>query len=336
MILYCNNKEKFHADVSSNEIDSKILSFFKNVLGHLPSPSEIASWRNSLSQMHLMLEKSNVPADCLIAIEYILPNTAKRIDFILSGQNEKNDLLIIIIELKQWDSLELSDKQDIVKTFIGGAIREVPHPSYQAWSYGQLLRDFSVPVNKMPILIYPIVYMHNLNNHEIIKNSIYLEILNEAPVFLRNEVDNLRNFVSTKIKKGGNKDIIKIIEKGEFKPSKKLADCVSKMLAGDKEFFMIDEQKIVYETIKTIVLKNKEKKTVFIIKGGPGTGKSVVAINLLVDFINSNLNACYVSKNAAPRDVYKERLSKGNRKKRIDQLFKGSGCCERSVKTPLA
>ncbi len=325
MILYSEYKSQFHKDVISNEIDSKIESDFKRVLRRRPAPGEVGAWRNSLTQMHLMLDGSTVPNDCMVAIEYMPPLSAKRIDFILTGRDRVGADSIVIVELKQWDSLETTDKQDIVKTWIGGGVREQAHPSYQAWSYAQLLHDFSVPVTDKPIHIFPCVYMHNLQSDTAIRHPQYSRVLADAPVFLRGEVNTLRQFVSEQLVEGDTNNIVEIIDRGEIKPSKKLADCVSNMLAGNHEFTMIDEQKVAYETIRAVALKRSKSKRVLIVKGGPGTGKSVVAINLLVNLLSSDLNVCYVSKNAAPRDVYKDKLAGGMQKSRIGQLFLSSG-----------
>jgi len=99
------------------------------------------------------------------------------------------------------------------------------------------------------------------------------------------------------------------------------------MLKGNQEFIMIDEQKVFYEEAFHLAhecVKSNEKQ-VMIIEGGPGTGKSVMAINLLVNLINEGLMTLYVSKNSAPRDVYASKLKGTVRKTEIDNLFKGSG-----------
>lgn len=90
---------------------------------------------------------------------------------------------------------------------------------------------------------------------------------------------------------------------------------------------MIDEQKVVYSSILKIFedIINTEEKCTIIVKGGPGTGKSVVAINLLVALKKYNTN--YVTKNSTPRNIYFEKLRQGNfKQKYIKNLFKGSGC----------
>ena len=116
------------------------------------------------------------------------------------------------------------------------------------------------------------------------------------------------------------------IEHGKIKPSKGLADSLSSMLKGNPEFLMIDDQKLVYETAIDLAHKAQHgKKQVLIVEGGPGTGKSVVAVNLLVELTKREMNTQYVSKNAAPRAVFAANLTGTLTKTRINNLFKGSG-----------
>lgn len=118
-----------------------------------------------------------------------------------------------------------------------------------------------------------------------------------------------------------------MIDKGKLRPSKQLADALSSMLHGNQEFVLLDDQKIVYETALELARNSTStgKKHVLIVEGGPGTGKSVVAVNLLVQLTKENFLTQYVSKNAAPREVYTIKLSGDCHKERIKDLFVGSG-----------
>ena len=100
------------------------------------------------------------------------------------------------------------------------------------------------------------------------------------------------------------------------------------MLKGNKEFIMLDEQKVVYETILNLSTKCQKdnKKRTIIVEGGPGTGKTVVAINLLAELTKRDQFAQYVSKNSAPRIVYGYKLKGSMKRNSVDNLFKGSGC----------
>ena len=138
----------------------------------------------------------------------------------------------------------------------------------------------------------------------------------------------LREFVKQFIKKPDKGEILYTIENGKIKPSVALQDVIGTLLKGNKVFTMIDEQQVAYATIKKLVestIDTDEKHTV-IIQGGPGTGKSVIAVNLLSELIRKGYNVEYVTKNAAPRNVFVTELVRQDYKKRyVENLFKGSG-----------
>ena len=98
------------------------------------------------------------------------------------------------------------------------------------------------------------------------------------------------------------------------------------MVLGNSEFTLIDEQKVVYERVLDFARRlRKGKRTVVLVRGGPGTGKSVVAIHLMGALLQKGINIRYVSKNAAPRTVFKAKLTGQMRRTRFDNLFCGSG-----------
>ncbi len=118
--------------------------------------------------MSQVLADDEIPADSGVAIEYTLPQTTKRIDFILTGKGAEQQSTAIIIELKQWESVKATSMDGIVRTFVGGAEREVSHPSYQAWTYAALLEDFNETVQQENIGLQPCAYLHNCISDEVI------------------------------------------------------------------------------------------------------------------------------------------------------------------------
>lgn len=208
-------------------------------------------------------------------------------------------------------------------------MRQVVHPSYQAWSYAMLISDYNASVQEGMVSIFPCAYLHNYRRHnqdplDAEQYEIYLE---DAPAFTRGEVTKLRNFIKKSIRIGDNKELIYKIDSGRIKPSKSLQDSIAKMLKGNREFIMLDEQKVVYEEILNESRQSvqDDKKRVVIVKGGPGTGKSVVAVNLLAELTKEDQFCQYVSKNSAPRNVYRKKLKGSIRKSSVDNMFKGSG-----------
>lgn len=323
MIVYSATKQTFLADVDTNRIGEIILERFKETLHRKTSVSEVNSWTNSMQYMDRVLRDGTIPDDCNVAIEYQIPRTSNRIDFLITGENQDRNKYAILIELKQWSEAKQTDKDAIVQTYLGGSRREVSHPSYQAWSYVSLLEGYNEAVYEGNISLKPCAYLHNYKQDGVIDSDFYKEHIERAPLFLQSDAAKLREFIKKYIKYGDSTDIIYSIENGTIRPSKVLADSIVQMLKGNKEFILIDDQKLVYET--AVSLSKLPDKNVLIIEGGPGTGKTVVAINLLVELTKRGKTVQYVSKNAAPRSVYENKLTGTYKKTAISNMFKGSG-----------
>jgi DUF2075 family protein len=322
MLVYIADKLDFRADVRAGAIEEKIIA----ALGHRVSPNEIRSWRNSLLHMSGVLEDADIPQDVGVGIELRIPLTSKRIDLILSGYDADHTAHAVIIELKQWESATLSTRQNMVRTRLGGYIQDVLHPSYQAWSYSSLLATFNEAVYSGQIQLHPCASLHNYENDDVIRHSSFQELTDIAPVFTRRDTDLLAEFIKKHIQRGDKKRVLFEMQEGRIRPSPVLADSVVSMLRGVPEFVLIDEQRIAYETIKAVA-KNEAitKKQVVIVHGGPGTGKSVIALTLLAELTAERRMASYTTRNLAPRDTFKAMLKAGGYKKvEIHQLFKSA------------
>ena len=317
-------------DTENDCLETKLYENIKEKLNRTTGLSELNAWRNSLKEMYITLNDSDIPKDAGVAIEYNIPQTSKRIDFLVSGYGKNGKGNVVIIELKQWERLTAIDGQDaIVETYIGGANRRVVHPCYQAWSYATLIQDYNEYVQENEIGLFSCAYLHNYprKENDPIDKEQYQDVMRETPAFTYGQRESLRQFIKKQIVTGDKEDILLKIEYGKIKPSKQLQDALANMLKGNQEFIMLDEQKVVYENILDYSCRCQKdgKKRTIIVEGGPGTGKTVVAINLLAELTNRMQFAQYVSKNAAPRTVYQYKLKGSMKKSSVDNLFKGSG-----------
>lgn len=327
MIVYQEAKKQFLHDVRLDLIEDKIEQKVRERLHKKTASNEFMSWMNSMQYMYKVMEDKSIPDESMIAIEYRIPNSNKRVDFIVSGEDQMGRESAVVIELKQWQKMEkVESKEAIVKTNLHGRNVETIHPSYQAWSYVSMIEDYNEDVRRYKINLKPCAYLHNyrLKENDDLVDECYEYYIDKAPVFTRGDTDRLSKFISKYIKKE-NPDVLYHIDHGRIVPSKSLQDSLSSMLRGNQEFTLIDDQKVVFERALEIV-KKEEKKKVYIVHGGPGTGKTVLAINMLVAILNMDQNVMYVTKNSAPREVYRKKLTDGKyRKAYIDNLFKGSG-----------
>ncbi len=328
MIVYANQKRAFLDDAQKSDVADAVRQRYFERTGRRVSPSEMRSWQSSLTAFAIALNDDQVPDDAGIAIEYGIHGTSKRIDMMVSGLDEKGAKNVVIVELKQWESVEKTEKDGVVRTHMGGGNVETPHPSYQAWSYAELLRNFNEAVSAEGVQLFPCAYLHNYPPGGELQSPVYGIHLIRAPVFLKGEAERekLRSFINRYVKTGDKLGAIYEMDGARLRPSKGLIDAIAGMMAGRQEFALIDEQKLVFEAaLKMARGIEKGGKQVLIVEGGPGTGKSVLAINLLASVLKMERVAMYVTKNAAPRAVMESSLLGHMKRSAISNLFVGSG-----------
>ncbi len=331
MIVYASTKADFINDVTNANIEEIILTNYREKLKRNTSLSEIQSWRESLMYMSLVLMDQEIPDDAGVLVEFMIPQSSFRVDFIITGINERNEEQVIIIELKRWSNATLTQKDGVVRTAFRGGLTETSHPSYQAWSYAAFLSSYNETIHTDDISLKPCAYLHNYEEDDQITNDFYEPYLTRAPLFFKSDKQKLREFIKKYIRTGDKSEIMYRIENGRIRPSKALADSLLSMLKGNEEFIMIDDQKLVYETALAGARRAEEdQKNVLIVEGGPGTGKSVVAINLLVGITRMGLVGKYVTKNSAPRTVYRAMLAGNMKGSDISFLFDSSGSFHQS------
>ncbi len=330
MIVYQATKSEFVRDCKFHEIEEIILEHFVAATGHKVSVQEQQAWKASLDTMSNILSHDEIPEDAGVSVEFHIPQSSKRVDLILTGygDDEEQKKNVVIVELKQWSKAETTKKDAIVLTHLGKGLKEVVHPSYQAWSYAALLEGFNEAVYDKGIQLQPCAYLHNYVSDGKINSDHYADYIAKAPLFLKgsDQKASLRSFIKQHIRRGDSGKVLQELDTARIRPSKALADSLSKLIKGNNEFVLIDDQKTVYESSLAAADKATDAKPrVVIIEGGPGTGKTVVAINLLVALTARGLNGKYVSKNAAPRTVYEAKLTGTLKKSQFSNMFTGSG-----------
>jgi DUF2075 family protein/SOS-response transcriptional repressor LexA len=324
MIIYRKRAVEFLNDVDNNTIVELIQRAFIRQIGWYPQ-REISAWTSSMKFMESVVRRANVSDDCGVMIEYGIPPTSKRIDFVIAGQDALGNRNILIIELKQWQSASATQMEGIIVTVLNNGLHETTHPSYQAFTYKTLLLDFNENVEKKNLIPHSCAYLHNYKegHPEPLLAKVYDEMVADSPLYFKHDSERLRDFLKNCVGRGNGMEILYEIESGKIRPSKKLIDHVCSMLKGNPVFTLIDNQKVAFEKAMDLARKSSNK-TVVIVKGGPGTGKSVVSVNLLGALIKEEHTVIFVAPNSAFRDVMLKHLAKENTKIRLKSLFSGS------------
>jgi len=208
MIVYSGTKKTFQRDTVNGIIASRLDSLFAELGITRESAAEFKSWKESLPRMGLIVSDRRIDDDVQVALEYQIPLTSKRVDFMVGGSNGQKDN-VVIVELKQWEDCEATQRENVVKAFTGGAIRDVAHPSQQAYSYAKLIENFNEDVRINDIGLIPCAYLHNFKekNRPHICHPKYSEAISDAPVFLQEDSDALSEFIAQHISHPSKKDL---------------------------------------------------------------------------------------------------------------------------------
>ena len=291
MIIYKKDVKGFLRDVNDNRIAEELCDCFRKKMGFVPSENEQRSWANSMQYMGNIVRNSALPPDCGILLEYNLPGSNKRADFIVSGHDKQMRANFVIVELKQWDKAEATDLPNLVRTVLGRGIHETTHPAYQARSYKQFLMDLNAAIEEKNLTPYSCAYLHNYGQHadEPLLAEQYRDAYQDTPIFFKHDNHKLEKYLAKVVGNGAGKEILEQIEHGKIRPSKKFIEYVSEMYAGNPVYNLLDSQQVAFANIMKAA--RGKKRTTIIVNGEPGTGKSVVAMNAFVALLKEEKNA---------------------------------------------
>lgn len=300
MRLYSGTSGQFIQDSIHNQIAEKLKNAFFGYYRYYPSPAEINSWRNSLRSISQVFQHAEL-LDHGVILEYQLPLTSRRLDCMICGRDQHKTDNAVIVELKQWDKCEEAYGDNELLTWVGGAKREVLHPSVQVGQYQLYLEDthtaFNVDDN--PVVLNACTYLHNYNYYsdDVIFSEKFRVSLKKYPLFTADNVDNLTDYLRNRLLAGDGLDVLQRIEESKYRPNKKLMDHVGSIIKNKSEYILLDEQLIVYDAVLACAKKgfHDKQKSVIVVRGGPGTGKSVIAINLMADLLLKGYNSHYAT-----------------------------------------
>ena len=300
MRLYSGLSTDFIQDNIHNRIAEKLKDAFFRQYRHNPAPSEVSSWRNSLRAVSQVIGNAGLN-DHGILLEYQLPMSSKRLDVMICGQDAMKRDNAVILELKQWETCGDAGADNLVTTRLGGMERDVLHPSAQVHQYQRYLQDshtafYEPPV---PIELASCAYLHNYTSAEgdILFADRFGPILEESPIFTADDVEPLQTFLLERTSEGRGEPVLRRVEQSRYAPSKKLLEHVGQVVQGNPAYILLDEQLVVLERVLATARYGFEdrRKTALIIQGGPGTGKSVIAINLLAKLSREGFNTHYAT-----------------------------------------
>lgn len=291
---------------------------FLKAFGYPPSKPEVRSWQHSLPALGSALrglgradiglriataeavgepQRGQSKDDQIgVAAEYHLPLSNKRVDVLVCGRSATGEETALVVELKQWSTARLED--EFAENVLVGK-QEHAHPSRQAADYKDWIGSYSSACVEDGIQARACAYLHNLPRSEAsdVRDGRFAGLLEEAPVFVREDVDALREHIAASVGHGAGLKVLDRVTAARFRPSGNVLRRLELVLREDERWHLLDEQRIAHGAILAEVRRMQRRKgnSVIVVRGAPGTGKTVIAIQLLADALRLGLNAAHTT-----------------------------------------
>jgi len=289
-------------------------------MGNSPSPAERRSWENSLVEISELFIQCGL-GDVNLLVEYQLPYSSKRIDVIALGSSPKNETpTVIAIELKQWSSASLVEGAlDSLKIDSYGNT-PILHPAVQVSRYCEYLSDFNRFVSHEDTNLFGIAYLHNWMD----TNNSALDLIqptSHGMLFTGNQKNKLKEFLTARISPKFSDQVTDDFLNSKIAPTKQLMQLAAEEVKNREQFRLLDEQQIAYSMVMKAlrVAETSNTKTAVIITGGPGTGKSVIALSLLGELSRRGKTTLHATGSKAFRNSL--RKIAGARSPQVQKLF---------------
>jgi len=288
--IYLGTVKKFVKENSDIILDI-FKDNFKKAYGEYPNIEQLKAWESSINYLKNALDDESIHEFALV-FEYKLPFSNERIDLLIFGEN-KTEPTILLFELKGWEKATKTSSPFIVDCDLGTSV----HPEYQVENYAGKLRFSHSEADKFNIL--PAVLMYNA-----IPQKVNLEF--KKPVFFRDDIQDFREFITDHLQKPLDSKTIDMFLNGQYIQSNKLFDAIKRHFEKIKKqsYFTLAENgwglsSEQLELIEEIIndLKSGKNNIVYLVQGAPGSGKTLVAIHLLLSALTQNYQTILAYRN---------------------------------------
>jgi len=296
MHLWSGSLPEIQKEVNAGSLTGKLIQHYYNYHRCQPTNSEVRSWENSITELVRgaeLIQKKDVG----VVIEYHLPYGFSRIDALFFGKNSEGSYATTVIELKQWSDAKLPDDDSLNVLVMD---QEHIHPCQQALDYANHLDEIQSTMAECNIQANPCAFCHNMPKEKVtaLDDPRFNEFLQQAPLFKKGMYYDFSSYLDEAIGYGRGIQLKDRFINGRFKPNKKLLDVLDSVVNRDERWHLIDNQRLAYNAIwgKVLALRKEHRKydhVAIIVKGGPGTGKSVIATQLLADAVRNDFIAAH-------------------------------------------
>jgi hypothetical protein len=279
---------------TANELWRDLQDRFRVAHGYRAGESEVKSWRESLPALAEVLSKTPESVqDCLVYLEYGMPGSSSRADVVIAGLDTNGYRCAVVVELKQWDASSVTVDRELLK--VGG--RTHPHPSDQALGYREYLEELSGAFADTRKTVRSCAYLHNTLSHSLRNLTQYpfAKLTDISPLFAADQKDQMAEWISDVLVQRPDLNYVVALDSGALKVSKNLFATVARAVREEPAWTLLDEQRAVYKQILDLVKGDDGEAHLVVVTGGPGTGKSVIAMQLMGELSRRGVSSAHVT-----------------------------------------
>ena len=256
------------------------------------SEGEVRSWKHSLRALADVGAKVGGD-DVGVLVEYHLPLSECRIDAMFFGSRAGRPRSVLV-ELKQWTQVSLED--EFSENVLVGPAEHV-HPSQQALDYAGFLTDIHSDFSSGEVGLQSCGFCHNLDaeSERLLRDGRFARLLQASPLFGAADGDAIASLLREQIGGGGGMSLVRRVRAGRFQPSPRVIDTLAAVLERDRDWHLLDVQRKAYNRIVAEVARQQQqhKRSAVLVRGGPGTGKTVIAVQLLSEMLKQKYRAAH-------------------------------------------
>jgi hypothetical protein len=296
-----------------------VADYLRTTTGRSPSESERKSWRRSLPVLARDLMDAGLD-NIEMLIEYQLPLTSKRADVVLAGVDRRTGRdAYVVVELKQWSQAELyEDSEQLV--VVEGVQRLLEHPLLQVQGYCTYICDFVASLRGDDSAVRGVAYLHNAVDLDV-EDLFDLATTERTRLFTKSRRGAFLEYLRDQFSPDQGAGAADRLLASATRPSKQLMQLAASESKEREQFTLLDEQRVAFEIVMHVVEKarHSDAKEVVVITGGPGSGKSVIALSLLGELNRQGYAALHATGSRSFTQTMRRHVGKGS--PRVKELF---------------
>ncbi|MEW2475981.1 DUF2075 domain-containing protein [Micromonospora gifhornensis] len=289
-------------------------------LRHGVSPAERRSWAHSLPVLAQDLTDAGL-GQIEVLVEYQLPLTSRRIDAVLAGVDPRTgEDSYLVVELKQWSyatAYEDSDTLVAVEHARGPRL----HPGVQVADYCQYLTDFLGILGRQQHPLHGAAYLHNAVDRDI-ADLLERASTAQSRLFTKQRRGQWLEYLQSRFAPKSGAVAADRFLTSTVRPSRHLLRYAAQELKERSQFTLLDEQRVAYELVLHTVERARaaSRKRVVVVAGGPGSGKSVIALSVLGELARQGRTVLHATGSRSFTQTLRRYAGRGST--RLQAMFK--------------